>query len=124
MMPIGKLTLEQIAKSSGLCHSTVSPVVNDPIHVKPHVRQRALDIMTKTGCQLDSAAHPLADQRSEVIFQTIQFLFTAAVQLICRLIGQMPKEVSLDKRGYVFCLKEGAFAGHTVSERRLMTEPT
>lgn len=79
-MAIDKLTLEQIAKLSGVSRSTVSRVVNNHVNVKPQVRQRVLDIIAQTGYRPDPAARSLAGQRSGVIGlvipRTVQFLFT------------------------------------------------
>ncbi len=80
MMPPGKLTLEQIAKIAGVSRSTVSRVVNEHVSVKPHVRQRVLEVIAETGYRPDPAARSLAGQRSGIIGlvipRTIQFLFT------------------------------------------------
>lgn len=79
-MPTGKLTLEQIARLSGVSRSTVSRVVNNHINVKPHVRQRVLEVIAETGYQPDPAARSLASQRSGIIGlvipRAVQFLFT------------------------------------------------
>jgi len=79
-MPRDKLTLEQIAKLSGVSRSTVSRVVNDHISVKPHVRQRVLEVIAETGYRPDPVARSLAGRRSGIIGlvipRTVQSLFT------------------------------------------------
>lgn len=79
-MPTDKLTLEQIAKLSGVSRSTVSRVVNDHINVKPQVRQRVLAVIAETGYRPDPAARSLAGRRSGIIGlvipRAVQFLFT------------------------------------------------
>ncbi len=75
-----KLTLEEIAKLSGVSRSTVSRVVNHHISVKPEVRIRVQQVIDETGYRPDPAARSLAGQRSGilglVIPRAVQFLFT------------------------------------------------
>lgn len=75
-----KLTLEEIAKLSGVSRSTVSRVVNNHPMVKPDVRTRVLQVIKDTGYHPDPAARSLAGQRSGIIGlvvpRSIQFLFT------------------------------------------------
>lgn len=75
-----KLTLEQIAKLSGVSRSTVSRVVNNQASVKPEVRQRVQQIIEETGYRPDPAARSLAGHRSGIIGlvipRAVQFLFT------------------------------------------------
>lgn len=75
-----KLTLEQIAKLSGVSRSTVSRVVNRHNSVSPEVRDRVLQVINETGYHPDPAARSLASQRSGIIGlvipRAVQFLFT------------------------------------------------
>jgi LacI family transcriptional regulator len=77
---MAKLTLESIAKLSGVSRSTVSRVVNNQPSVKPEVRARVLEVIEQTGYQPDAAARSLAGYRSGilglVVPRAIQFLFT------------------------------------------------
>ncbi|MCL4301309.1 MAG: LacI family transcriptional regulator [Anaerolineae bacterium] len=77
---MSKLTLEQIAKLSGVSRSTVSRVVNNHVSVRPEVRQRILQVIEETGYHPDPAARSLASQRSGIIGlvipRSVQFLFT------------------------------------------------
>lgn len=76
----GKLTLEEIAKLSGVSRSTVSRVINNQANVKAEVRHRVLQVIEETGYHPDPAARSLASQRSGliglVIPRVVQFLFT------------------------------------------------
>lgn len=77
---MNKLTLEEIARLAGVSRSTVSRVVNNHSSVRPHVRQRVLQIISETGYQPDRAARALAGQPARIIGlvvpRVIQFLFT------------------------------------------------
>jgi LacI family transcriptional regulator len=77
---MSKLTLEQIAKLSGVSRSTVSRVINDHPNVKPEVRERILKIIAETGYHPDPAARSLAGRRTGVIGlvvpRAVQLLFT------------------------------------------------
>jgi LacI family transcriptional regulator len=77
---MGKLTLKEIAKLSGVSRSTVSRVVNSHPKVSAEVRERVLKIIAETGYQPDPAARSLAMQRSGIIGLVIpramQSLFT------------------------------------------------
>jgi LacI family transcriptional regulator len=76
---MSKLTLEEIAKLSGVSRSTVSRVVNHQVSVKPEVRERVLKIIDETGYHPDPAARSLASHRSGIIGlvipRAVQFLF-------------------------------------------------
>jgi LacI family transcriptional regulator len=75
-----KLTLEQIAKLSGVSRSTVSRVINNHPNVKARVRQRVLEVIAETGYHPNPAARSLASQRSGIIGlvipRAVQSLFT------------------------------------------------
>lgn len=77
---MGKLTLEEIAKLSGVSRSTVSRVVNGHPNVSPEVRQRVAKVIAETGYQPDPAARSLATRRSRIIGllipRAVQSLFT------------------------------------------------
>jgi len=77
---MSKLTLEQIAKLSGVSRSTVSRVVNNHVSVKPEVRSRVLQVIEETGYLPDPAARSLAGYGSGIIGlvvpRAVQFLFT------------------------------------------------
>ena len=77
---MGKLTVEQIAKLSGVSRSTVSRVINNHPNVKPHVRQRVMEVIAETGYYPNPAARSLASQRSGIIGlvipRAVQSLFT------------------------------------------------
>jgi LacI family transcriptional regulator len=64
---MSKLTLEEIARLSGTSRSTVSRVINNQPHVKPHIRERVLEIVAETGYHPDPAARSLAGRRTGVI---------------------------------------------------------
>jgi len=64
---VSYLTLEDIARLSGVSRSTVSRVVNDHPNVSPEVRKRVLDVIQNTGYQPNAAARALASQRSWMI---------------------------------------------------------
>ncbi len=77
---MGKLTVEQIAKLSGVSRSTVSRVINNHPNVKPHVRQRVIEVIAETGYHPNPAARSLASRRSGIIGlvipRAVQSLFT------------------------------------------------
>lgn len=77
---MSRLTLEQIAKLSGVSRSTVSRVINDHPNVKSEVRERVLEIIAETGYHPDPAARSLAGRRTGVIGlvvpRAVQLLFT------------------------------------------------
>ena len=64
---MARLTLEQIAKLSGVSRSTVSRVINQHQSVSPEVRQRVWSVIDETGYQPNMAARTLASNRSGVI---------------------------------------------------------
>ncbi len=61
------LTLEDIAKQSGVSRSTVSRVVNDDPNVSDLARKRVQQVILSTGYQPHAAARSLASQRSRMI---------------------------------------------------------
>src|SRR5512137_1873524 len=77
---MSKLTLEQVAKLSGVSRSTVSRVINEQPNVKPEVRARVRQVVHETGYHPDPAARSLAGHRSGimglVIPHAVQMLFT------------------------------------------------
>jgi LacI family transcriptional regulator len=77
---VGKLTVEQVAKLSGVSRSTVSRVINNHPNVKPGVRQRVLEVIAETGYHPNPAARSLASRRSGIIGlvipRAVQSLFT------------------------------------------------
>jgi LacI family transcriptional regulator len=77
---MGKLTVEQIARLSGVSRSTVSRVINNHPNVKPKVRQRVIEVIAETGYHPDPAARSLASRRSGIIGlvipRAVQSLFT------------------------------------------------
>jgi LacI family transcriptional regulator len=76
---VSKLTVEQIAKLSGVSRSTVSRVINHHPNVKPRVRQRVMEVIAETGYHPNPAARSLASRRSGilglVIPRAVQSLF-------------------------------------------------
>jgi LacI family transcriptional regulator len=58
------LTLEKIARLSGVSRSTVSRVVNQQPHVSDSVRKRVLEVIQETGYQPNLAARSLVSKRS------------------------------------------------------------
>ena len=61
---MSNLTLEDIAKQTGVSRSTVSRVVNDSPYVRKEVRQRVLDVIQSAGYHPHAAARTLASQHS------------------------------------------------------------
>lgn len=61
------LTLEEIARLSGVSRSTVSRVVNQQPHVSANVRKKVLKVIQETGYQPHLAARSLASNRSWMI---------------------------------------------------------
>jgi len=74
------LTLEDIARQTGVSRSTVSRVVNNHPNVREDVRKRVLEIIRQTGFHPHAAARALASQRSWTIGlilpHTVSFFFT------------------------------------------------
>jgi LacI family transcriptional regulator len=74
------LTLEDIAKKTGVSRSTVSRVVNADPNVSEKVRKRVLKVIQETGYHPHAAARTLASQRSwmigMVLPHSISYLFT------------------------------------------------
>ena len=64
---MSKLTLEKIAKLSGVSRSMISRVINDYPNVKPKVRERILKVVAETGYHPDPAARLLAGRRTGII---------------------------------------------------------
>jgi LacI family transcriptional regulator len=77
---VSDLTLEDIAKKTGVSRSTVSRVVNADPNVSEHVRKRVLQVIQETGYHPHAAARALASQRSwmlgMVLPHSISYLFT------------------------------------------------
>jgi len=61
------LTLEEIARLSGVSRSTVSRVINQQPNVSQDVRKRVLEVIQETGYQPNLAARTLASNRSFMI---------------------------------------------------------
>ena len=74
------LTLEDVAKHTGVSRSTVSRVVNGQPHVSEDVRKRVLEDIQNTGYHPNAAARTLASQRSWTLGlllpQSVSLLFT------------------------------------------------
>jgi LacI family transcriptional regulator len=74
------LTLEDIAKQTGVSRSTVSRVMNNHPNVREDVRKRVLETIRQTGYHPNAAARTLASQRSWVIGlvlpHSVSFFFT------------------------------------------------
>jgi LacI family transcriptional regulator len=64
---LSDLTLEDIARQTGVSRSTVSRVVNDHPNVSEKVRKRVLEAIHDTGYHPNAAARTLASQRSWMI---------------------------------------------------------
>jgi len=64
---VAGLTLEDIARQSGVSRSTVSRVVNGHPNVRAEIRQRVLKVVQETGYHPNAAARTLASQRSRTI---------------------------------------------------------
>ena len=61
------LTLEDIGRLSGVSRSTVSRVINDSTKVRPDVRERVLEVISKTGYTPNAAARSLVSGRTGLI---------------------------------------------------------
>ena len=61
------LTLEDIGRLAGVSRSTVSRVINDQASVRPDVRARVQEVITRTGYSPNVAARSLVSGRSGVI---------------------------------------------------------
>jgi LacI family transcriptional regulator len=61
------LTLEEIAKLSGVSRSTVSRVVNDQPSVRDQVRERVWQVIRETGYQPHAAARSLVTRRTRIV---------------------------------------------------------
>lgn len=61
------LTLEDVARLSGVSRSTVSRVINNHPNVSSHIRERVLQVVEQTGYHPNEAARMLASQRSWMI---------------------------------------------------------
>ncbi|MCS7010549.1 MAG: LacI family transcriptional regulator [Anaerolineales bacterium] len=74
------LTLEDIARQTGVSRSTVSRVLNNHPSVREEVRQRVLAAIEASGYQPHAAARTLASKRSFTIGlilpQSVSFFFT------------------------------------------------
>jgi LacI family transcriptional regulator len=64
---VSNLTLEDIAKQSGVSRSTVSRVVNNDPNVSDSVRNKVQEVIQSTGYQPHPAARSLASKRSRMI---------------------------------------------------------
>jgi LacI family transcriptional regulator len=61
------LTLEDIARKTGVSRSTVSRVINNQPNVRKDVREKVMDAIHKTGFHPHAAARALASQHSSTI---------------------------------------------------------
>lgn len=62
-----RMTLDRIARLSGVSKSTASRVLNGQDGVRPEVRQQVLDVIESTGYMPHAAARSLAASRSHII---------------------------------------------------------
>ncbi|MBP8250926.1 MAG: LacI family DNA-binding transcriptional regulator [Herpetosiphon sp.] len=60
-------TIEEIAQLADVSRSTVSRVLNEHPSVRPHVRERVLQVIQEQGYAPDAAARSLARRRSNII---------------------------------------------------------
>jgi LacI family transcriptional regulator len=74
------LTLEDIARQTGVSRSTVSRVINNQPNVSEKVRKKVLNAIQKTGFHPHAAARALASQHSSTIGlilpHSVSFFFT------------------------------------------------
>jgi LacI family transcriptional regulator len=74
------LTLEEVARLTGVSRSTVSRVINDHPHVRQQVRERVWKVIRETGYQPHAAARSLVTRRTRIIGiiipETVIRLFT------------------------------------------------
>ena len=61
------LTLEDIARKTGVSRSTVSRVINNQPNVREDVREKVMDAINETGFHPHAAARALASQHSSTI---------------------------------------------------------
>lgn len=61
------LTLEEIARLSGVSRSTVSRVVNDHPNVRQQVRERVWQVIRETGYEPHAAARSLVTRRTQIV---------------------------------------------------------
>lgn len=64
---MGRLTLEDVGRLSGVSRSTVSRVLNDAEAVSPGVRRRVQQVIAETGYGPNRAARSLASSRADVL---------------------------------------------------------
>ncbi len=62
-----KITIQRVAELANVSKSTVSRVLNDYPHVRPHVRARVQRVIGETGYQPNNIARLLASDRSSII---------------------------------------------------------
>jgi LacI family transcriptional regulator len=74
------LTLEDIARETGVSRSTVSRVINNQPNVSDEVRKKVQDVIQRTNYQPHAAARALASQHTSniglILPQTVSFFFT------------------------------------------------
>jgi LacI family transcriptional regulator len=73
------LTLEDVAKLSGVSRSTVSRVVNNEPNVRQEVRERVLEVIRETGYEPHAAARSLVTRRTKIIGVIIPESVTAVL---------------------------------------------
>jgi len=77
---VSNLTLEDVARQTGVSRSTVSRVVNGQPNVSEDVRKRVLEAIQNTGYYPNAAARTLASQRSWtlglILPHSVSFFFT------------------------------------------------
>ena len=61
------LTLEDSGRLAGVSRSTVSRVINDPSSVRPEVRERVQEVISRTGYTPNVAARSLVSGRRGVV---------------------------------------------------------
>ncbi|MFZ7128082.1 MAG: LacI family DNA-binding transcriptional regulator [Desulfobacterales bacterium] len=68
---VPKLTMQEIARLAGVSLATVSRAVHNPELLRPHTRQRILQVMAEHNYVYNAAAGDLSRQRSTVIGVTV-----------------------------------------------------
>jgi LacI family transcriptional regulator len=66
-----KLTLDDIGELAGVSRATVSRVINNYPHIKPHVRERVQKVIAETGYRPNKIAQSLASDHTSIIGMVI-----------------------------------------------------
>ena len=91
-----RVTIIDVAARAGVSSGTVSRVINDDIHVRPHTRERVLQVMHDLGYVANRQARSLAGGKTDVLGLIVPDLGTGYIGEIIRGIDMELGQTGLD----------------------------